>query len=62
VKRLILAAALMLMAQPQPRPRGVHSTYALDASATSSGLDVLALFGTGTSSGGATYVKRIRPG
>ncbi len=42
--------------------RGAHSTYALDASATSSALDVLALFGTGTSSGGATYVKRIRPG
>ena len=42
--------------------RGAHSTYALDASATSSAIDILALFGTGTSSGGATYVKRIRPG
>jgi hypothetical protein len=42
--------------------RGAHSTYALDASATSRALDVLALFGTGTTSGGATYVKRIKPG
>jgi len=39
-----------------------HSTYSVDASATSSALDVLALFGTGNESGGATYVKRIRPG
>jgi hypothetical protein len=42
--------------------RGAHSTYSLDASATSSALDILALFGTGNESGGATYVKRIRPG
>ena len=42
--------------------RGAHSTYSVDASATSSALDILALFGTGTTSGGATYVKRIRPG
>ena len=42
--------------------RGAHSTYSVDASATSSGLDILALFGTGNTSGGATYVKRIRPG
>jgi hypothetical protein len=42
--------------------RDAHSTYALDASATASALDVLALFGTGNTSGGATYVKRIKPG
>ena len=42
--------------------RGAHSTYAVDASATSSALDILALFGTGNTSGGATYVKRIKPG
>jgi len=42
--------------------RGAHSTYSVDASATSSALDILALFGTGNSSGGATYVKRIEPG
>ena len=42
--------------------RGAHSTYSLDASATSSALDILALFGTGTSSGGATYTARIQPG
>jgi hypothetical protein len=42
--------------------RGAHSTYSLDASATSSALDILALFGTGTESGGATYVKRIKAG
>ena len=42
--------------------RGAHSTYSVDASATSSALDILALFGTGNTSGGATYVKRIKPG
>jgi hypothetical protein len=42
--------------------RGAHSTYSVDASATSSALDILALFGTGNSSGGATYVKHIKPG
>jgi hypothetical protein len=42
--------------------RGAHSTYSLDASATSSALDVLALFGTGTQSGGATYTARVKPG
>ena len=39
-----------------------HSTYSVDASATASALDILALFGTGNQSGGATYVKRIKPG
>jgi hypothetical protein len=42
--------------------RDAHSTYSVDASATEHALDVLALFGTGSSSGGATYVKRIKPG
>ena len=42
--------------------RDAHSTYSVDASATSSALDILALFGTGTSSGGATYAARIEPG
>ena len=42
--------------------RGAHSTYSVDASATSSALDILALFGTGNESGGATYAARIEPG
>ena len=42
--------------------RGAHSTYSVDASATAGALDILALFGTGNTSGGATYVKRIKPG
>ena len=42
--------------------RGAHSTYSVDASATASALDILALFGTGTASGGATYTARIKPG
>ncbi len=42
--------------------RGAHSTYSVDASATSSALDILALFGTGNESGGATYSARIEPG
>ena len=42
--------------------RGAHSTYSVDASATSSALDILALFGTGTTSGGATYVSASAPG
>ena len=42
--------------------RDAHSTYSVDASATASALDILALFGTGTSSGGATYATRIEPG
>ncbi len=42
--------------------KGTHSVYALDASATTTSLDVLALFGTGNVSGGATYVTRVLPG
>jgi hypothetical protein len=42
--------------------RDAHSTYSVDASATPRALDILALFGTGNSAGGATYVKRIKPG
>jgi hypothetical protein len=42
--------------------RDAHSTYSVDASATARALDILALFGTGNSSGGATYFKRIKPG
>jgi hypothetical protein len=42
--------------------RGAHSTYSVDASAAGKALDVLALFGTGNTAGGATYVKRIKPG
>jgi hypothetical protein len=42
--------------------RGAHSVSALDAAATGSALDVLALFGTGSESGGATYVRRVLPG
>jgi hypothetical protein len=39
-----------------------HSVSALDTAATSSALDVLALFGTGDESGGSTYVTRVAPG
>jgi hypothetical protein len=42
--------------------RGAHSTYSVDASATDAALDILALFGTGSESGGATYHARVRPG
>jgi len=42
--------------------KGAHSTYSVDASATASALDILALFGTGTESGGATYHARVEPG
>jgi hypothetical protein len=38
------------------------SVYSLDASATGGALDVLSLFGTGTESGGSTYVTRVLPG
>lgn len=38
------------------------SAYDLDANATSSSLDLLALFGVGAESGGATYHARINPG
>jgi hypothetical protein len=42
--------------------KGAHSTYSVDASATDRALDILALFGTGNESGGATYHARIKPG
>jgi hypothetical protein len=42
--------------------KGAHSVYSLDASATRGSLDLLALLGTGTASGGSTYVKRVLPG
>ena len=42
--------------------RDAHSTYSVDASATASALDILALFGTGAESGGATYHARVEPG
>ena len=42
--------------------KGAHSTYSVDASATASALDILALFGTGNESGGATYHARVQPG
>ena len=38
------------------------SVYSVDADATSGALDVLALFGIGTTSGGSTYVTRALPG
>jgi hypothetical protein len=41
---------------------GAHLTYSVDASATATALDVFTPLGTGNESGGATYVKRIRPG
>jgi len=42
--------------------RRAHSTYSVDASATANSLDILALFGTGSQAGGATYLKRVEPG
>jgi hypothetical protein len=42
--------------------KNANGVYSLDASATASALDVLALFGVGTVSGGSTYVTRVRPG
>jgi hypothetical protein len=39
-----------------------HSTYSVDASAVSSGLDVLAVFGVNDESTAATYLTRILPG
>jgi hypothetical protein len=42
--------------------KGANSVAALDAGATAGAVDLLALFGIGTQSGGATYVKRVLPG
>jgi hypothetical protein len=42
--------------------KGTNSVYELDANATASSLDLLALFGIGAESGGATYHARINPG
>jgi hypothetical protein len=42
--------------------KGTSSVSALDAAATSGALDVLALFGVGSESGGSTYVRRVLPG
>ena len=42
--------------------KGASATYVLDASATASALDLLALFGIGAEPGGATYHARIQPG
>ena len=41
--------------------RGAHSTYSVDASATAGALDILALFGTGNTSGGATSSSASSP-
>jgi hypothetical protein len=42
--------------------KNAHSTYSVDASAVSSGLDVLAVFGVNDDSTAATYLTRILPG
>lgn len=42
--------------------KSANSVYSLDASATRGAVDVLALFGVGSASGGSTYVKRVLPG
>ena len=42
--------------------KNAATAYALDASATASSLDVLALFGVGTEPGGSTYTTRVLPG
>jgi hypothetical protein len=42
--------------------KGAHSTYTLDISGTSSGADVLAVFGASDDSSASTYVTRVLPG
>jgi hypothetical protein len=42
--------------------KNASTAYSLDASATATSLDVLALFGVGTEPGGATYTTRVLPG
>jgi hypothetical protein len=42
--------------------KDAHSVYTLDLSATSSGADLLAVFGTGTGADASTYVTRVLPG
>ena len=42
--------------------KAANQVYAVDANATPAGLDVLALFGIGTTSGGSTFVTRVQPG
>jgi hypothetical protein len=42
--------------------KNAATAYALDASATATSLDILALFGVGTEPGGATYTTRVLPG
>src|SRR5262249_11484001 len=42
--------------------KNANQAYALDASATGTSLDILALFGIGTDPGGATYTTRVLPG
>ena len=42
--------------------KGAQSVSALDASPTAHALDILALFGTGDTATGQTYVTRVRPG
>jgi len=44
------------------RARRASAAYDLDASATAGALDLFALFGIGTTEGGATYHARILPG
>jgi hypothetical protein len=44
------------------RAKGASQVYSVDANAVGGGVDVLALFGIGTTSGGATFVTRARPG
>ena len=42
--------------------KDANSTYAVDADATATSLDVLAHFGIGTSSSTSTFVTRVLPG
>lgn len=42
--------------------KGAHSTYSVDASATDSGLDVLANFAKGSESTSSTFTTRVLPG
>jgi hypothetical protein len=42
--------------------KNAHSTFSVDASAVSSGLDVMAVFGVNDDSSASTYLTRILPG
>ena len=56
------AATVFGAAVPAGAVRNATTVYSLDAAATAGALDILALFGVGTTSGGSTSVARVLPG